>query len=84
MSHCLYYQAVVNPQQAWFLVGVLRSFEHLAFDRTCDKATSTFEFLVPISNERHFLEIMHYFQGAGVISSFAQYDNRLLMGDAQV
>jgi len=46
MNYCKYFQAQINPEACWFFVAAIRSFEHLAFDRIFDKATSTFEFLV--------------------------------------
>lgn len=72
-----YYQAQVDSSHGWFFVGVLRSFEHLAFDRTLDVATSTFEFFVPQDNERYFLDLMNYFIDERIISGFQKLPNRL-------
>ena len=48
MRYCSYYQAkIVCTAQSWLLVGVLRSIENLAFDRTLDKSSGLFEFFVP-------------------------------------
>lgn len=84
MMYCLYFQAEVVPKDTWFLVAVLRSFEHLQFDRTYDTQKGIFEFLVPESNEHIFLEIMHYFQSIDIVSNLQKLDNRLLMPGAQV
>ncbi len=73
-----YYQAQVVVEQCWFLVAVMRSFEHLAFDRTHDKTLSIFEFFVPKDFEKPFLEIMAYFKKTGVITSLESLPNRLL------
>ena len=78
MSYCQYYQAHVVEKEAWFLTGVLRSFEHLAFDRTLDKETSTFEFFVTEDLEPMFLILMSSLQEQGVISSLTKMPNRLL------
>lgn len=83
MSFCRYYQAQVVPTQCWFFVGVLRSFEHVCFDRTRDTATSTFEFFVPEDQRGIFLQLMHYFSEQGIISAFQELPNRLLDPDAR-
>lgn len=53
-SYCSYYQAHIKRPYCWFLVAVLRSFEHVAFDRTIDKNNSIFEFFVPHDTEKYF------------------------------
>lgn len=79
-----YYQAQVDPAQAWFFVGALRSFEHMAFDRTLDVASSRFEFFVPEDTEKYFLEFMHYFEQQKIVFNVAKMDNRLSDSEAQV
>lgn len=79
-----YYQAQVDPAHAWFFVGALRSFEHMAFDRTLDVPSSRFEFFVPEDTETHFLEFMHYFEQRQIIFNLAKMDNRLADADAQI
>lgn len=79
-----YYQAQVDPAWAWFFVGTLRSFEHMAFDRTLDVASSRFEFFVPEDTEKYFLEIIHYFQQQEIVFNLTKMDNRLVGQDAQV
>lgn len=76
--HGLYYQAQVSEKDCWYLVAILRSFEHLAFDRTLDKETSTFEFSVPENNEAIFLELMEYFAKHGIIRNLERLPNRLV------
>lgn len=84
MSYSLYFQAQVVPKDTWFLVAVLRSFEHLQFDRTYDKVTGTFEFLVPEGHLVFFKELMEYFQKEGIVLSWQEMDNRLAEKDAVV
>ncbi len=79
-----YYQAQVDPAHAWFFVGVLRSFEHMAFDRTLDVQTSLFEFFVPQDTEKHFLDLMSYFQQERIISNLKNLPNRLAEPDAEL
>lgn len=84
MSYCSYYQAHVVEKDCWFLVAVMRSFEHLAFDRTYDRATSTFEFFVPQECEEIFLEVMAYFKQEGIITTLEKLPNRLLDPEAVI
>lgn len=79
-----YYQAQVDPAHGWFFVGALRSFEHLAFDRTLDVATSTFEFFVPQDNELFFLDLMNYFITENIISDLKKLPNRLAQDGQEV
>ena len=78
MSHCLYYQARVVPAKCWFFVGIMRSFEHVCFDRTLDKQTSTFEFFVPEAMQEVFLTLMAYFEKEGIVTMLTELPNRLL------
>ena len=84
MQYCQYYQAQVKREFCWFLVGILKSYEHMAFDRTIDKERSIFEFYVPPKMQRYFEELMDYFLKEGIITSLEQKENRLLQPDAQV
>ncbi len=78
MAYCQYYQGQVKRNDCWFFVGIMRSFEHLMFDRTIDLPSSTFEFFVPDSMEEQFLSIMDYFQKKGIVSNLQKLPNRLL------
>jgi mannitol/fructose-specific phosphotransferase system IIA component (Ntr-type) len=74
---CSYYQAQIEKKHCWFVVAVLRSSEHVAFDRTLDKEQSIFEFFVPTHMVPVFLQIMHYLQKNGFIQYVHQLPNRL-------
>ncbi len=80
MIYCLYYQAHVNKPQTWFFVAILRSYEHICFDRTLDKSQSVFEFYVPKDFEQEFLSLMDIFLKTGVISNLIKSENRVLLG----
>lgn len=75
--YCSYYQAQVQRELCWFVTACLRSYEHVSFDRTLDPATSLFEFFVPQSTEKYFLEVMAYFESQGLIRNFQKLPNRL-------
>lgn len=77
MKNCLYYQAHINKPLCWFFVAVLRSFEHMAFDRTIDKDSTLFEFFVPASTQSFFEAVMQAFQEQGVVLDWQMLPNRL-------
>ena len=76
-KYCRYYQAHVIREQAWFFVAIVRSYEHMMFDRTFDTKTSVFEFFVPIDMEGHFLALMTILIDQGIIEDLQLYENRL-------
>ena len=75
--YCSYYQAHIKKELCWFVTAALRSYEHVAFDRTFDVATSLFEFFVPKTTEKIFLEIMAYFEKEGIVQNLIKTHNRL-------
>lgn len=83
-NYCLYYQAHVKKELCWFMVAVLRSCEHVAFDRTIDKAGSVFEFFVPELMQQHFEEIMARFLKDEIITYCNKMDNRLLVPGSEI
>jgi hypothetical protein len=83
-QYCVYYQAQVVRPQVWFFVAILRSFDHVVFDRTHNVADSVFEFFVPAKMEPSFLEIMRVLQKEGVVLTFDKVPNRLLAPDQDV
>ena len=72
-----YYQAHVKRELCWFVTSTLRSYEHLAFDRTLEPTSSLFEFFVSPSAEHYFVEIMLYYQKEGIVSNLVKLPNRL-------
>ena len=78
MVYCSYYQAHVIPETGWFVVAALKSYEHLAFDRTVDVDRSIFEFFVTPDAEHTFLQVMHYLHERGYIDNLVKLPNRLL------
>lgn len=79
---CSYYQASVPKEKHWMLTAWLRSFEHLAFDRTCDTENGVFEFFVPQDLEHYFLQIMEDFKQRGLVYDLKKLPNRLADQDA--
>lgn len=84
MQLCTYYQAQIKPQDTWFVTSVLRSFEHLAFDRTLDVEQGIFEFFVPAESEKYFEDLMFHFEQLGIVSNLQKLSNRLIDPNAGV
>lgn len=78
MQYCSYYQAHVPREHCWFLTATIRSYEHMAFDRTLDKENSIFEFFVPQDMEPLFLQVMARFEKEGIIQNLQNLPNRLI------
>ena len=77
MQYCLYYQAQVNRSRTWFVASIIRSFEHVCFDRTLDPERDLFEFFVPPLMEPYFLAIMKSLQERGCVSNVVALPNRM-------
>lgn len=77
MAYCCYYQAHVPQKTCWLFVAMLRSSEHIAFDRTLNVEGSCFEFFVPPVMEAPFLQIMAWLESQGLVSGLAKLPNRL-------
>ena len=50
-------------------MGILRSFENIAFDRTLDKESALFEIFVAPDLELEFLDIMKRLQACSVVKN---------------
>ena len=78
MNYCTYYQAHINKKLTWFFVAILRSYEHLCFDRTLDKESGLFEFFVPTDQESDFIACMQQLQQQKIVSALKKLPNRLI------
>lgn len=76
MCYSKYYQAVVQKEKTWFFTAALRSYEDLAFERTFDPSTATFEFFVSPDYQQDFLDFISYFKEVGIVSQFVELPNR--------
>jgi hypothetical protein len=81
LQSCLYYQAHITRSMCWYLTAILRSYEHVAFDRTLDVATSTFEFFVPPAMNAEFTYVMNRLAERGIVHNLQQLPNRLSAGE---
>lgn len=76
MHYSSYYQAYVEPAQCWYVTAILRSHEHVCFDRTLDAQKSIFEFFVPEAMEPIFIEVMDHFVKKNLVHSLQKLRNR--------
>ena len=84
MNYCSYFQAYIEKSFCWYVVAIIKSYEHLAFDRTLDTPTNLFEFYVPESREAEFLKIMNYFQAQHLVRDLKKLPNRLMQPDQEL
>ncbi len=78
MNYCPYYHSYVDKTFCWYVVAILKSYEHLAFDRTLDSHTNLFEFYVTPAREQEFLDLMRYFEKNHLVSNIKKLPNRLM------
>lgn len=78
MEYCSYYQACISKAEVWYVASILRSFEHVAFDRTINVEESRFEFYVAPALEDVFLHIIAYFEEKGLVTQLQKLPNRLM------
>ena len=82
-DYCLYYQAHIPKHHVLLLVSILKSFDHLCFDRSVDMKQNLFEFFVPKSNQEMFGALMQYFQQKGMVTDLREVSNRLMDEDVR-
>ena len=82
-QYCLYYQARVDRQKTWFVVGVMRNEDHLAFERTLEGQREILEFFVPEDQEQPFLALMEMLKNNGCVFGWNKQPNRYAQGLAR-
>jgi|WetSurMetagenome_2_1015567.scaffolds.fasta_scaffold1198522_2 hypothetical protein len=73
---CSYYQAKVDKEKTWFVVGTFRNEDHVAFERAIEGQTEILEFFVPQDQEDYFLILIQRLKEMGYILWFEKKDNR--------
>ncbi len=74
---CKYYQARVDKKRAWFVMGVFRNEDNVAFVRALDGRSDRFEFFVPEGLIQEFLCATNYLTAHGYIDGLEEFENRL-------
>ena len=82
-KYSAYYQAQVVKNTLWFVMGVIRNEDNLAFARTLDPSTQTLEFFVAPAFTEHFESLLAYLQSTGHVKWYERKSNRLI-GDTPV
>lgn len=81
MKYSIYYQAHVQKELCWMVTATVRYLDHVAFDRTVDKAGSIFEFYVAPDLEPEFLSVANRLLQRGVFLTLEKLPNRLISED---
>lgn len=76
--YCQYYHARVNVRKTWFIGGVFRNEDYVAFERTLAGSNDVIEFFVPGSQEEEFLHLMDYLMKNGYVYQLEKKHNRLI------
>lgn len=84
ITNSRYFQATVHRELSWYVVAILKSFEHLCFDRTYDADSSRFEFFVAPDMAHEFITLMEYFKDEHLIAEFQELPNRIAVLGEQV
>jgi hypothetical protein len=79
--YCLYFQALVNVRKTWFIGGVFRNEDYVAFERTLEGTNDIIEFFVPPSQEQMFLYLIECLIKGGYVYELHRMPNRLFRGD---
>jgi hypothetical protein len=76
--YCIYFQARVPRSCCFLVIGILKSFDHLAFGRTFDTEKETVEFFVPYENKEDFIFLMKFLEKEALLFELSEMPNRLL------
>lgn len=74
----IYFQAHVPPASCLLVIGILKSYEHVAFARTLDINKSIVEFFVTEQTKESFLNIMDILSRYNMVFDLQEMPNRLL------
>lgn len=80
-TYCAYYQATISKAEILYFVSILKSFDHLCFDRTIDVEKNVFEFFVPQAQEAQFLNTLSYFEKRDIVQDLKKLPNRIERGE---
>ncbi len=75
--YCDYYQVRVNVRYTWFIGGVFRNDEYIAFERTLDGSNEILEFFVVPGHEKQFFHLMGYLKEHAYVYEVTKMENRL-------
>lgn len=74
---CSYYQVGLPIEKIWFVVGVFRNEDHIAFERAMPNQPGVLEFFVPTGQEAAFVELIKILQSKAYVLWCEKKPNRL-------
>lgn len=73
----IYYIVFVIPEKMWFFSALLKSMEHMAFDRTLDPALGQVELFIAPDAVHDIEAFLHNMRFRGVVTAYSVGTNRL-------
>ncbi|MCB9492867.1 MAG: hypothetical protein H6679_01180 [Epsilonproteobacteria bacterium] len=80
-EYCQYYQLKVTVKTTWFVMGVYRNEDNIAFERTPEGQNQILEFFVPDDCEQHFVDVAQCLQNKGYVLEIKKVPNRFIGSD---
>lgn len=74
----VYFQAHVPPANCFLVIGLLKSYDHIAFARTLHIEKSIIEFFVTDETKDPFLAIMEMLSKHNMVFDLKELPNRLM------
>lgn len=74
----LYFQAHVPPAHCFLVIGILKTYEHVAFTRTLNIDKSILEFFVTQETKAMFLSVMNMLSKHDMVFDLTEMPNRLI------
>lgn len=78
-QYCLFYRITVNVQTTWFVIGIFRNEDHLAFERTNSEDNSQLDFFVPHACKESFLGIITSLHAQGYVIAYQELQNPFIL-----
>jgi len=72
---CLFYRITIKVEYTWFVVGIFRNEDHLAFERTDEENNAILDFFVPAAGEQEFLSIIYDLHAKGYVLGYQKGNN---------
>lgn len=73
---------MIVPQKSCIIAALVRSCEHVVFDRTYSVDSNILEFFVPTGQEQEFLAIIELLTQRNLLSNVTKLPNRIKQGQS--
>ena len=74
-KYSLFYRVKITVEKTWFVVGVFRNEDYLAFERTSEEDNATLDFFVPHACEEQFVSIIYALRDKGYVIAYEKAVN---------